>query len=387
GVQANSTAVYAIPAGATQFVAVVGADAEAAGVNLSRHGLFSMVFEVYGDTKEAGSKPVLLVKSPVISHKTIKSWAFNIGLDPIYKELRLVVDDAGDGNNSDFGDWVEAGFVVNNAKRTVKVFILAGQSNAVGFNNVREYRNGKAALPEEYMSQADTLFWDEKTKGWIPLCVGKSHGAHTNAFGPEIGFAHDLAKLADNGQIAIIKYAVGGTGIARARDYSDIIPNVGPNDAGNNWHPPSNGQDAGKLYQQLMRETEHALSALKSDGRTYELSAFLWMQGEREAVISPKMAGDYETLLKSLIRSIRTDLKTPALPFVIGEVNSHTWKYGDIVRKAQDTVCKEDGNAVLVKTTDLSRKGSGGVTHFDADGMIELGSRFATAVNQLTRKN
>jgi len=242
-------------------------------------------------------------------------------------------------------------------------------------------------LPEEFRSQPDSLFWDEKTKGWIPLCVGKSHGAHTNAFGPEIGFAHDLAKLADNGQIAIIKCAVGGTGIARARDYSDIIPNVGPNDSGNNWHPPAEGQDAGKLYQQLMRETEHALSALKSDGRTYELSAFLWMQGEREAVISPKMAGDYETLLKSLIRSIRTDLKTPALPFVIGEVNSHTWKYGDIVRKAQDKVCKEDGNALLVKTTDLSRKGSGGVSHFDADGMIEVGSRFATAVNQLTRKD
>ncbi len=387
GVQANSTAVYAIPAGATKFVAVVGADAEAAGVNLSRHGLFSMVFEVYGDTKKAGSKPVLLAKSPVISTKTITRWAFDIGLDPRYKELHLVVDDAGDGNNSDYGDWVDAGFVIEKPKGPVKVFILAGQSNAVGFNNVREYRHGKTALPEEYMSQADTLFWDETTKGWIPLCVGKSHGAHTNAFGPEIGFAHDLAKLPGNGQIAIIKCAVGGTGIARARDYSDIIPNVGPNDAGNNWHPPSNGQDAGKLYQQLMRETEHALSALKADDRKYELSAFLWMQGEREAGISLKMAGDYEALLKSLIQAVRTDLKTPRLPFVIGEVNSHTWKHGDIVRKAQDKVCQEDKNALLVKTTDLSRKGSGGVSHFDADGMIELGLRFATAVNQLTRKD
>jgi hypothetical protein len=111
------------------------------------------------------------------------------------------------------------------------------------------------------------------------------------------------------------------------------------------------------------------------------------MQGEREAGISLKMAGDYEALLKSLIQAVRTDLKTPRLPFVIGEVNSHTWKHGDIVRKAQDKVCQEDKNALLVKTTDLSRKGSGGVSHFDADGMIELGLRFATAVNQLTRKD
>ena len=104
------------------------------------------------------------------------------------------------------------------------------------------------------------------------------------------------------------------------------------------------------------------------------------MQGEHEAGISKTMAGDYEDLLKLLSKSVRKDLDTQDLPFIIGEINSHTWAFGDLARQRQVSFCLGDGHAALVKTVDLPRNGVGDKAHFDADGMITLGERFAEAM-------
>jgi hypothetical protein len=106
------------------------------------------------------------------------------------------------------------------------------------------------------------------------------------------------------------------------------------------------------------------------------------MQGEHEASISRRMAEDYQMLLSDFIRSVRKDLNAPFLPFAIGQVNSHTWAYGDIARAAQVEVCRKDKRAVLVQTIDLPRV-SGDAAHFTADGMLTLGSRFAEAMTTL----
>jgi len=107
GCHANALVVYAIPTGAKRFVAVVGLDDEQKNDERS-----SMTFEVYGDVKEMGETPELLAKSPVLSPKTLRTWAFNVELTERHKELRLVVSDAGDGIASDHADWVDAGFVL-----------------------------------------------------------------------------------------------------------------------------------------------------------------------------------------------------------------------------------------------------------------------------------
>jgi hypothetical protein len=272
------------------------------------------------------------------------------------------------------------------AKRPVKVFIVAGQSNAAGCNRAKEYKKGRVEFPKAYRHQPDVLFWfanDTGKKGeptWKPLATTDS-----GAFGPEIGFAHDLTSEFRTQRIAIIKCASGGTGIARSVDYRDYIPALkGFNDHGKNWHPPTDGKEAGLLYRWLIRQVREALSALDRQQTQWELAGCLWMQGEHEAGISRMMAQDYDKLLDGFIGSVRNDLKAPAMPFFIGQVNSHTWAYGEIVRKKQALVCQKDHNAVLVKTTELSRNGSGGAAHFDADGMLELGSRFAKAAISLT---
>ena len=269
-------------------------------------------------------------------------------------------------------------------RQPVRVFVVAGQSNATGYNHIRQYHGGRDPFPETLRVQPRILFWpgsdtpQEKDNLWTTLRVGDS-----GAFGPEIAFGHDMEQAMPGATIAIVKYAVGGSGIARSLDYTDYIPAVaGYNDKGRNWHPPTDGREAGALYSALIANFRNAVSALERDGRKWELTGFVWMQGEHEGGISRKMAEDYEKLLSDFIKSVRTDLKAPSLPFAIGQVNSHTWAYGDIARKCQVEVCRKDRNALLVETLDLPRV-SGDAAHFTADGMLTLGSRFAQAM--LTR--
>ena len=186
--------------------------------------------------------------------------------------------------------------------------------------------------------------------------------------------------------IAIVTYAAGGTGIARSVDYTDYIPAVaGYNDKGRNWHPPTDGREAGALYSALIANVRTAMSALDRTGKHGELTGFVWMQGEHEGSISRKMAEDYERLLSDFIGSVRKDLRAPTLPFVIGQVNSHTWAFGDIARRCQVEVCRKDKETLLVETVDLPRV-SGDAAHFTADGMLTLGSRFAEAMVKLIPK-
>ena len=271
-----------------------------------------------------------------------------------------------------------------NAKRPVRLFVVAGQSNAQGYNHINQYHGGREAFPETLRVQSRILFWPgndspQATNNlWTTLRVGDS-----GAFGPEISFACDMERRMPGARIAIMKYAVGGSGIARSVDYTDYIPAVaGYNDKGRNWHPPTDGREAGALYSTLMANFHNAVSALERDGKQWEISGFVWMQGEHEGGISRKMAEDYEKLLAGLIRSVRKDLQAPSLPFVIGQVNSHTWAYGDIARKCQVEVCRKDPRILLVETVDLPRV-NGDAAHFTADGMLTLGSRFAEAMVKL----
>lgn len=107
GVHAKALAISVIPKNASRFVASVGID------DLVRKDERpSVTFEVYGDVKEMGEPPVLLAQSPVLSVKGLASWNFKVELSARFKELRLVVTDAGDGITVDHADWVNAGFLV-----------------------------------------------------------------------------------------------------------------------------------------------------------------------------------------------------------------------------------------------------------------------------------
>ncbi|MBL9168929.1 MAG: hypothetical protein JNN07_14410 [Verrucomicrobiales bacterium] len=269
------------------------------------------------------------------------------------------------------------------------VYVLAGQSNAEGHNHATTYT--PAPFPDVWRRQTNVLFWPGSNakaglkNTWTVLQVGAS-GINPHAFGPEITFGHSLATAQPQARIAIIKYAVGGTGIARSKDYDDYIAHpqlINFNDHGRNWHWPEPSQPAGSLYTNLLVNVRDALQALKDQGTRHRLAGFLWMQGEHEAGISPKMAKDYPVLLAGLIKHLRADLGQPALPFVIGQV-SDKWIFHPVVQAAQTSVCEQDPYAALVVTRDLPRT-TGDDAHYTANGMVTLGERFAASMRTLTR--
>ncbi len=148
----------------------------------------------------------------------------------------------------------------------IDIYIISGQSNAVGYNNTDSYE--PAPFPVALSNQPNIMFWagsnsEDKTKDvWTHLKVGVS-GISKNSFGPEISFGHDIAVSSPNTQIAIIKYAVGGTGIARSKNYNDYIPGFENfNDKGINWHYPDKKESSGILYENLLNNINAALNSL-----------------------------------------------------------------------------------------------------------------------------
>ncbi len=107
GVHAPSTLVYAVPKGATRFVATTGLD------DAKRDDpRQSVVVKVLGDAGEMGESPVLLGESPVLSDETLRIWHFDIELSTRFRTVHLVVTDGGDGIACDHVDWVNTGFLV-----------------------------------------------------------------------------------------------------------------------------------------------------------------------------------------------------------------------------------------------------------------------------------
>jgi hypothetical protein len=99
--------VYAIPSGAKRFVAVAAMD------DVAESG--PVTFAVYGDTKEAGRKPVPSAESPPVASFTSNfSWFVNIELDGAYREIHLVASAHDIGNA--WSDWVDVGFITRAGK-------------------------------------------------------------------------------------------------------------------------------------------------------------------------------------------------------------------------------------------------------------------------------
>ena len=176
------------------------------------------------------------------------------------------------------------------------------------------------------------MFWpgsnatDSLKNSWTALQIGASI-VGKYAFGPEITFGNIIAAANPTKEIAIIKYAVGGTGIARSTNYKDFIPGFEYfNDNGTNWHPPVGDKPAGTLYQNLLKNINEALSSMESKGKKYRLAGIVWMQGEHEAGLSRGMAADYQKLLSDFITSLRKDINCMDLPVLIGQI-SNKWIY------------------------------------------------------------
>ncbi|WP_437593549.1 sialate O-acetylesterase [Sorangium sp. So ce1000] len=285
----------------------------------------------------------------------------------------------------------------------VKVFVLAGQSNMVGYGVGDD-------LPFDLRSQPD-IWYDHynpdareggpyaaaTSTDWGPLePKGEDH-----RYGPEITFGRAIAAAYPEHRIAIVKVAQGGTnlvdhwGRGLAPDPEALYKSQLYHALLGELDSATYEGDRALRYPEEVTRLDGALARLESEGQAYEIAALVWMQGENEAGWSA--AFTYGDTLRGFIAAIRQDLGVPALPVVLGRISDNLYPANggpiaagkeaniDAVRAAQVTVAEEDPRVAWVDTDDFTARRPDDTWHFDSAAYQRLGERFADAYLALVR--
>jgi iduronate 2-sulfatase len=247
----------------------------------------------------------------------------------------------------------------------IQVFLVAGQSNCDG-RGPASGLTGPLAKWTKPQDDVSITYSCSKLRGPVltsggfkPLqpgwsvAPGKSRPTALpgGTFGPEVSFGRSMADRLKDKKVAIIKYAEGGTSLAK------------------DWNP----EVKDRLYAAFLDFTRASLKDLKDKGHTVTVRGMIWHQGESDAGLT---AEEYEKHLTAFIGRVRTDLDLRDLPFGIGEVYDDGKR--DKVRAAQKATAEKVKLAFFVPADGLKTFDKG--THFDAASQIELGERFAAGM-------
>jgi hypothetical protein len=212
------------------------------------------------------------------------------------------------------------------SQRTVKVFVLSGQSNMQGqgvveMDDPKDYNGGKGNLVwsmRNSASKGQMRHLRDGTGNWVvrqdvqirykfrdkvrqgQLTVGYTGYGGGSHIGPELQFGHVVGNRFDE-PVLLIKTAWGGKSLHL------------------DFRPPSASGETGPYYTQMIAEVREALADLK--GRPYELVGFVWMQGWNDMVSKPATA-EYADNLVNLAKDLRAEFEAPNLPIVIGELGN-----------------------------------------------------------------
>jgi len=274
--------------------------------------------------------------------------------------------------------------------KSVKVFILDGQSNAGG--TVQKFLLDHQATDPKTKHLFEHLYKDGK---WIarddvfikflgrkgPLTIGYGWGDRT---GVELEFGHVMGNNLEE-PVLLIKAGCCCNLYQSSRPPSAGLPSdeklrkeleqaqarVKQNNEKHKRNDPLPTMDDikkpyGSAYRVMLAEVEDVLDnyeklfpALK--GKKLELAGFIWFQGFSDQW--PERAAEYESNMKHYIKDVRKDLKAPNLPFVIaalGVSGSKPASPGELkVRGAQmamNDVPEFKGNVKAFRTDLLADK-------------------------------
>lgn len=260
------------------------------------------------------------------------------------------------------------------ASEPIKVFILAGQSNmegqAVADLEGKDYNNGQGTLQALMRDPARSMLvkhlkdakgqWTVREDVWVryqlengqvkagPLTLGFTPYSGKHHFGPELQLGHVLGDHFGE-QVLLIKTAWGGKSLFK------------------DFRPPSSGGQIGPYYTRMLVDIRKALAELPREfpgykGQGYELAGFVWYHGWNDGCEPLTAVPEYEQNLVNFIKDVRQELKTPKLPFVIGELTGPwvqapgTW---GVLRRAQAAAAARpefNGNVLFVATHTFVRK-------------------------------
>lgn len=253
------------------------------------------------------------------------------------------------------------------ADKTLRVFIFAGQSNMVGSDS----RTQDIALyppfagldePQTGVKFSYCIGREDKLKsgGWVEL------QPVDGVVGPELSFARRVTQNI-KAPIAIIKCAAGGTHL------------------GGDWNPDE--PSGFKLYPLALDWVRAALADLDRRRIAYRIEGFMWHQGENDMFDDSYMS-NYGANLKNFLACWRRDLGVPQLRFYIGELCTKTIWGMDLrsqmyaISLGQREVTDADPLADYVPTSHVGVEIGGDVGlhyHYGTLGQLEHGVNYADA--------
>ena len=273
-----------------------------------------------------------------------------------------------------------------------KVYFLGGQSNMEGYGYTAGLDQAYQRPARDVMIFQGQWAFDNQRHGgvglWAPLRPGHGVGFRTNGesnfysnrFGPELFFGRTMATLYPGEKIALVKYALGGTGLSEGVGYA-------------NWFPDFSVGAGINQYHNALRTLRNAMaqSDIDGDGQPDTLipAGIVWMQGEADAEHSQQAADAYGANLERLMNLFRAALQVDNLPVAIGKVtdsgmapDGKVMDYIATVQRAQQAFTESDACATFVTVTDdISHLPD--AWHYDTEGVVRLGTAFAEAMVEL----
>lgn len=206
--------------------------------------------------------------------------------------------------------------------QTIKVFVLAGQSNAQGHgelepvttpgtlahfianDSLNEFGGIHDGNGNVIARQDVWVRYDHENGTLLADHLGSTgFGGYTGQIGPDLGMGHVLGDYFGE-QVLIIKTCWGGKSLAV------------------DFRPPSSGGTVGPSYTQMITDINTAISNIATEfpdynGETIELAGFVWFQGWND-LFDQAYRDEYKQNLINLISDVRSEFNVPDLPVVVG---------------------------------------------------------------------
>jgi hypothetical protein len=317
--------------------------------------------------------------------------------------------------------------------KPVKVFLILGQSNAVGLGSVTGDKPGtlETAVKTEKLYPFlvdDAGNWVErKDLRYVQVMVGKGGGMSLlhnewmtvkgKTMGVEYGVGHQLGHAIAE-PVMVLKSCIGNRSLGwdllppgSERYLTEITDKSGAKitkvvagykDKPDMWdadpakglatEPPKEWLDkngkpidwyAGKQWDDDIANAKKVLSELGTyypEATKYEVAGFFWWQGEKDAG-NAAHAERYEHHLVNLIKQLRKEFDAPNAKFVMGTIGEVTKGMAGNSGKILEAMMAVDGasgkypefkgNVATVYTHDMAR-GTGGNGHYNKDSRVYM---------------
>lgn len=272
-------------------------------------------------------------------------------------------------------------------------FFFAGQSNMDGYGYTRDLPAELNQQQNVWLFHGNGAFDNQPGAGigkWEKVQPGHGAGFTFNGkenvlsdrFGPELSFSHAISRAYPNKKIAIIKYAVGGTGLALNTGYS-------------NWFPAFFEGEGKNQYDFALQTIQNAFAArdVDGDGEGDVLipAGIIWMQGEADAHTSPESANAYLDNLTNLMALFRAAFRADNIPVVVGKITDSELGEEDImpfisrVHLAQQLFVEQDSCATYMTNTSSYSYLAEDPWHYTSEGFIDMGRDFFKAFDKLSK--